>query len=112
MQKALQSRLLIQICKESHAGCHYHLHAGSGYNGHYSICFHSLNFRFADTEALANGAVAIAQCECRENQVVLLCLWISTLIAAGTERFNSGKVIGFKLGKISGSLSYHLFFRA
>ena len=59
--------------------------------------FTAYNFRFPDAARLVDGVPAIAQFEYRGILMVLVCLWIFTLIAAGTYRFNHSTLVVFNL---------------
>lgn len=55
------------------------------------------NFRFPDAADLVDGKPAIAQFEYKGILVVLVCVWILSLVATGTYRFNHATLVVFNL---------------
>ena len=58
------------------------------------------NFRFPDAATLVDGKPAIAQFEYKRILVVLVCVWILSLVATGTYRFNHATLVVFNLRMI------------
>jgi len=62
--------------------------------------FTAYNFRFPDAGTDANGVPGIAQFEYKKILLVVVCVWILSLVATGTYKFNHATLVVFNLRMI------------
>jgi exopolysaccharide biosynthesis polyprenyl glycosylphosphotransferase len=62
--------------------------------------FTAYNFRFPDAGTDSNGVPGIAQFEYKKILLVVVCVWILSLVATGTYKFNHATLVVFNLRMI------------